>query len=81
MVTVCIIKCEPNASEQNAVTQQKTQDDILRQMTPEQKLSAAMDLYWSARELKAAWLRKLHPDWSDAQIEEAVKEAFSNAHT
>ena len=61
------------------MTQQKTQDDILREMTPEQKLMAAMDLYWSARSLKAAWLRKLHPDWSDEKIEKAVKEAFSNA--
>jgi len=61
------------------VTKQKTQDDILREMTPEQKLRTAMDLYWSARELKAAWLRKLHPHWSQEQIEQAVKEAFANA--
>ena len=61
------------------MTQQKTQDDSLREMTPEQKLRTAMDLYWSARSFKAAWLRKLNPDWSDGQIEEAVKEAFANA--
>jgi hypothetical protein len=48
-------------------------------MTPEQKLRLAMNLYYSAWEIKAAWLRELHKDWSDEQIEQAVREIFVNA--
>jgi hypothetical protein len=60
-------------------------DDVqiqaLRRMTAEQKLQAAMQLYWSARELKAAWIRDQHPDWTNEQVEEAVREVFTNART
>lgn len=52
------------------------QTEIFRRMTPEQKLRAAMRLYWSARELKAAWLRTEHPEWTEAQVSAAVREAF-----
>ena len=61
------------------MTQQKIQDEILRKMTPQQKLEVAMNLYYSARELKSAWIRQLHEDWSDQQVEEAVREIFVNA--
>lgn len=61
------------------MAQQKLQDEILRQMTPQQKLEVAMNLYYSARELKSAWIRQLHEDWSDQQVEEAVREIFVNA--
>lgn len=50
--------------------------EIIARMTPAQKLQASMRLYWSARELKAAGLRKEHPDWSEQQIAAAVREAF-----
>jgi hypothetical protein len=60
-------------------------DDVqlqtLRRMTAEQKLQVAMQLYWSARELKAAWIRDQHPDWTNEQVEEAVREIFTNART
>ena len=59
--------------------QQKVHDEILRKMTAQQKLEAAMNLYYSARELKSAWIRQLHEDWSDQQVEEAVREIFVNA--
>lgn len=52
------------------------QTEIFRRMTPEQKLRAAMRLYWSARELKAAWFRHEHPEWTEAQVKAAVREAF-----
>jgi hypothetical protein len=35
-----------------------------------------MDLYWSARELKKAALKKESPDLSDEEIEIKVKEIF-----
>ena len=63
------------------MAQQKIQDEILRKMTPQQKLEAAMNLYYSARELKSAWIRQLHKDWSDQQVEDAVMEIFVNART
>jgi hypothetical protein len=50
-------------------------------MTPQQKLDAALSLYHSARQLKAAWLRQMHNDWTEQMIEQAVREAFSNART
>ena len=47
-----------------------------RELTPEQKLHAALRLYWSARELKAAAIRAEHPDWSETEIAAAVRTAF-----
>jgi len=61
------------------MTGQDIQNEILRKMKPAQKLHLTMSLYYSAWEFKAAWLRQLHKDWSDEQIEQAVKEIFTNA--
>ena len=49
---------------------------IIGAMTPAQKLDAAARLYWGARELKAAWLRSQHPEWAEAEVQKAVREAF-----
>jgi hypothetical protein len=49
---------------------------ILRAMTPAQKLEAATRLYWAARDLKAAALRRQHPDWSEDEIKRKVREIF-----
>ena len=51
----------------------------LRRMTPQQKLSAIFDLYWTARKLKAAGLRQQHPDWTEVRIQDAVRETFLHA--
>lgn len=48
----------------------------LRAMTPEEKLRIAHDLYWSARRMKAAYLRQRHPDWSDERVAKEVRDAF-----
>ena len=53
----------------------------LRQMTGEQKIRSAFRLYWSARKLKAARLREVHPQWTEAQIQEEVKRLFLHAVT
>lgn len=50
--------------------------EIIARMTPKQKLEASMRLYWSARALKAAALRAEHPNWTERQIQLAVREAF-----
>jgi hypothetical protein len=54
---------------------------VLRQMTPAQRWNAAYRLYWTMRRHKAAFLRSRHPDWSDQQVEAAVRENFSDART
>ena len=55
--------------------------EILKKMSPAQKLRSAGLLYWSARQLKKAWLNRLHPDWSSSRLEEEVKKAFLYART
>jgi len=52
---------------------------VLRKLSGEQKLRSAFALYWSARELKAAALRAQHPDWSEEEIQDRVKEIFLHA--
>ena len=63
------------------IREELTQIDILRRMTPGERLRTALDLYWSARELKAAVLRVDHPEWSVERVEEAVREAFHGARS
>lgn len=48
----------------------------LRAMTLEQKFKTANDLYWTARALKAAYLRQVHPEWTEDQVQKAVRNAF-----
>ncbi|MHC4104100.1 MAG: hypothetical protein ACYSR9_04110 [Planctomycetota bacterium] len=50
-------------------------------MSPEKKLEVAMQLYYSARELKAAGVRAEHPDWDEKQVQQAVRKAFLYART
>ena len=50
-------------------------------MTPEKKLQVAMDLYYSAREIKAAGLKRQHPEWSSEKIDQKVREIFLYART
>ena len=57
------------------------QFQAFRRMTPERRLALAEQLYWSARELKAAWLRAQHSDWSDDQVEREVRRVFSHARS
>lgn len=55
--------------------------EIIKKMTPEQRVEISMQLYWSARRLKEAVLRQHHPDWTEARIQLAVKEAFMYARS
>jgi len=57
------------------------QKRIFSSMTPEQRLQVALRLYYSAKELKSAALRAQHPDWSDADIQQQVREIFLYAGT
>jgi len=65
----------------------KFQDDasqtkkIYQAMTPEQKIKIVFDLYHSARELKRAYLKELHPDWSENKIQKKFREIFLYARS
>lgn len=52
------------------------QRQLVSRMTPEEKLRASEALRTAAWELKAAWLRGLHPGWSEPQVQEAVRGLF-----
>lgn len=54
---------------------------IIREMSPAQKLRAAARLYYSARRLKAAALRAQHPEWTESDVNRAVREAFLYGRT
>jgi hypothetical protein len=54
---------------------------IYRRMTPGRRLALAEQLYWSAREIKAAWLRAQHAEWDEEQVAREVTRVFSNART
>ncbi|MDB6108513.1 MAG: hypothetical protein JWR69_263 [Pedosphaera sp.] len=57
------------------------QFEALRRMTPQQRLAIAEQLYWSAREMKAAGLRAQHTDWSEEQVAREVTRIFLQAST
>ncbi|MCC6486142.1 MAG: hypothetical protein IT364_01465 [Candidatus Hydrogenedentes bacterium] len=46
-----------------------------------QKLDAMQRIYNTARDLKEAGLRMQHPDWTEDQIQAALREAFLYART
>lgn len=50
--------------------------EILRRMTPQQRVRTGMSLYHFARKLKRAGLRKQHPEASEAELKRMVNEAF-----
>jgi hypothetical protein len=54
---------------------------IYGEMSGEQRLNLAAQLYWSARKIKAAGLRMQHPDWSEERITEEVRRIFLHART
>jgi hypothetical protein len=54
---------------------------VVRGLSGEQKLRTATLMYWSARKIKAARLRELHPDWTEDQVQEKVRRIFLHAVT
>ncbi len=52
---------------------------IYRTMSGQQRLKIAEQLCWSARNLKAAGIRHLHPDWAEEKVIAEVNRIFLNA--
>ncbi len=57
------------------------QEKIISKMTPEKKLNLSLQLYYSARALKRAALKKHHPELSKDEIEKILKEIFLYARS
>jgi hypothetical protein len=49
---------------------------IMRAMTGQKRLQVAEQMFWEARELKAAGVRHQHPEWSDAEVTAEVNRIF-----
>ncbi len=48
-------------------------------MTAEKKLGLSLTLYYTARELKRAWLKLQHPEWDKATLDGKLTEIFKHA--
>ena len=54
---------------------------VFRAMPGVRRLRLAEQLYWSARKMKAAFLRSQHPDWPEPRVNDEVRRIFSHART
>jgi hypothetical protein len=52
------------------------QIEIFQRMSPWEKFSLAEKLFEDAKQIKKASLRKKHPSWSEAQLNQAVIDIF-----
>jgi hypothetical protein len=52
------------------------QNEIYRQMTPQQRLQVSFELDTLARTLVRAGVRHQHPDWNENQVEQEVLRRF-----
>ena len=57
------------------------QNDRLRAMTADEKVRLSHALWLEARSVTAAGVRGRHPDWSDEQVAERVRELMRDAGT
>jgi hypothetical protein len=55
------------------------QRQLIRAMSPEQKIRASEALRAAAWALKATWIRDQHPAWSEADVQDAVRRWFRDA--
>jgi len=55
--------------------------EALRRLTREERYRASREMYWTLRRHKAAFLRTLHVDWNEKQVEAEVLRIFRDART
>lgn len=46
---------------------------VIRSMSQDRRLAVGMSLLKSARRMRRAALRAQHPDWSDEQLDDAIR--------
>ncbi len=65
--------------------QEQKEDPVVlnrfRHMTAEEKLNLSLRLYYSARQLKTAAIKQLHPEWTEEEVENKVREIFLYARS
>jgi Rv0078B-related antitoxin len=55
---------------------EEAQDEILRAMSPGRRLQVARELYETAWQIKAAGLRREHPDWPEERVLGKLRRVF-----
>ncbi len=55
---------------------EQLQSDILTRMTPGKRLEVARGLYEAAWQIKAAGLRREHPDWPEQRLLDTLRRIF-----
>ena len=66
-----------NSADQHHVQQaQQAQNEIIRTMSPGRRLEVARELYDAAWQIKAAGLRRQHPDWSEEFLLAKLRRVF-----
>jgi hypothetical protein len=62
--------------DDHALVAARMQEELIRAMTPGRRLEVARELYETAWQLKAAGLRREHPDWSDREVLAKLRRVF-----
>ena len=65
-----------NAEQPHVQRAQQAQDEILRAMSPKRRLEVARELYDTAWQIKAAGLRRQHPDWPEEFLLAKLRRVF-----
>jgi len=66
----------PSLEEPHVIRAQQVQEELIRAMTPGRRLEVARELYETAWQLKAAGLRREHPDWSENDVLAKLRRVF-----
>ena len=66
----------PSLEEPHVIRAQQVQEELIRAMTPGRRLAVARELYETAWQLKAAGLRREHPDWSENDVLAKLRRVF-----
>lgn len=81
MRQTCLHDDQPDPQAAEETKARERQIGIYRRMTPAQRIETAVRLSAAARELKAAALRSLHPDWDEKRVLGVVRETFLYARS
>lgn len=58
-----------------------TSENRFKDFSPQKKLDLAMQLYYSAKELKRSAIKHFNPNWDSEKIEQELKRIFLHART